>query len=114
LETAIGGRPKPELCFLPRFKGTLCPSSDTAIHSVAVDRAPNLPIGRQTRLPLGCFPPKIISTSWQKCPSMCCEYALFSFAASNLSMQQQKEKGITTVLITYACHPWWTFEGWQY
>jgi len=45
LVTAIGGRPKPELCFLP---GRSCPSSYTAIYSVAVDRTPNLSIDRRT------------------------------------------------------------------
>jgi len=47
--TAISGRPKPELCFLTGGWGERsCPRSATTIRSVAVDRAPNLPIGRWT------------------------------------------------------------------
>jgi len=49
LVTAIGGRTKPEFCFLPgRLRWTLFPRSATAIHSVVVVRTPNLPVGRRT------------------------------------------------------------------
>ena len=43
LVTAIGSRPKPELCFLlGRLRWTLLPRSTTVIQLVTVDRTPNL------------------------------------------------------------------------